>query len=123
MTEANQEPERLGVSEQVFLNNPIIREAMTKTIAARPARDDDDPADVLILGRDFHYLMVSDGEIAKANPSARNIGPDRVIIDADSFLTGLHSQFRSLHSIPAKGFMLIGIRTDDNSLFRIDPTS
>ncbi len=123
MTGSNEVDRGLGVSGDVFLNNPIIREAMKKTLLARPAQEDDDTADVLVLGRDFSYIVLGkDDNLAKTNLSGGPLNaPERVIIDADSFLSGLHAQFGDEHTVPRLGIDLIGIRESDGSLFRVDP--
>lgn len=123
MNDNEGDTESLKVREEVFFNNPIIREAMKGTLLARPARVDDETSDVLVLGRDFHYLITRDGWIHKTSATGPGNAPDRVIVDADSFLSGLEYQFKELHSIPQEGLEYLGIRSDNNQVFRVIPTA
>lgn len=107
------------------MNLPFAREAMAKAVLARPAREDDDPSEVLVIGRDFHYLVLGEGdELAKTDQAGGPMNaPDRVVVDADSFLSGLGSQFRDIHTAPPAGTLLIAIHATDGRAFRVDPTA
>lgn len=68
--------------------NELLQAAARAAIEARPARPDDDPSEVMVLGKDFFYLGEDHtGQILKY--SQREGAPERVVIDADSFLSGL----------------------------------
>lgn len=68
--------------------NAALQEAAKNAIEARPARPDDDPSEVMILGKDFFYYgLDASGELLRY--SQREGAPERVVIDADSFLSGL----------------------------------
>lgn len=78
------------------VTDPLARELYERSIQARPATDADAPEDVLGHDQDFAYIVVSneDGLVYLQNPGEELRGgrPDRIIVDADSFLRGAAPQ-------------------------------
>lgn len=94
-----------------IMNLPFAREAMSKTSLARPARPDDDPASVLVIGQDFHYLVTGKGdELMKTDQEGGPLNaPGRVVIDTDA------------PTEDPVGTTAIAIRATDGRAFRVDP--
>lgn len=88
----------------------ILQFGAGKAVQARPAREDDNPADVLTVGEEFHYLAVdsdADGKFVKAMPPSG--WPSRIVFDADSFLSGL----------APTGMAMLAVRESDGYLFKV----
>lgn len=89
--------------------NPF-QAAAKRAVQARPARPDDDNSDVLVAGEGFFYLGIQEsGEIFKFDTTPDG-APTRVVIDADSFLSGL---------LPT-GTGILAIREPDGLVFKIN---
>jgi hypothetical protein len=87
-----------------------LQAAAKRAIQARPARTDDDTSDVLVAGEGFFYLGAeASGEIFKFETTPEG-APKRVVIDADSFLSGL---------LPT-GMGMLAVREPDGLIFKIN---
>lgn len=104
-----------------FMNQPEMRVRMREAILARRATDDDDTSDVLVVGRDFWYLAQDrSGKLVKVSVGDERLGaPERIVVDADSFLAGMAEPAQREGSSPSQVGELIAGHETDGRLFRV----
>ncbi|GAA3654494.1 hypothetical protein [Microbacterium marinilacus] len=84
-------------------NHPELQRAAEGAVPTRPARPDDDPGDVLELGRDFHYLAEdATGALIRTNQPPTGL-PTRIIVDA-----------------PDRGFTFLAIHAVTGRLYQVE---
>ncbi|MDQ1174142.1 hypothetical protein QE430_002449 [Microbacterium testaceum] len=104
-----------------LINRPETRFRMREAILARRATDDDDPSDVLLVGPDFRYLAQDrTGKLVRVSVGDERLGaPERIVIDADSFLAGMAAPAQRDESSPPQVGELIAVHETDGRLFRV----
>lgn len=91
-----------------------FEEAAGKAVLARPATPDDPTSEVMVLGEDFDYLVVGPGnELMTVDRDESPSAPARIVVDADSFLSGLTKEHNGFE------FEFIAIRRSDKLAIRV----